>query len=425
GSVWAAGNVSAVCYSNGTRLKTYDAENRLHSDLYTYTNPSAATKTSYGGWLAGAFWPGFDYYSTAQPATIQSIDYNIASHPTRLMLYHPDYKAPSNQNEIRAWLWDGDDRLLTCQLVNSKCTSPLFSLEGLGDYDPASGSLTVNDRDSAGVVVSGHRADAFRAWSESIGSTFISVFNRDADADACSAATNSFCDFPRNGKLTSDGWTLDNDTWQGVRTYDGSVGQWNTPDAYAGDVHDPMSQKPFMWNNNNPYAYSDPSGFIIEFHGDHAAQRYNDAIDYFASHHADEAVDLLTRLRDDPNHTFIVSVTSNGARDGMNADIAGIRGGSPAINWDSRAGLSVERGVQSPAMGLVHEAAHAWRIAIDRHGYEAARNFFDSEYGDREEKRVIDGIERRTAQIVGEPARYSHTDGISCTVTMSVTGRRC
>jgi hypothetical protein len=34
-----------------------------------------------------------------------------------------------------------------------------------------------------------------------------------------------------------------------------------SPDAYAGYVHDPMSQKPYMWNRNNPYEYSGPSGF--------------------------------------------------------------------------------------------------------------------------------------------------------------------
>ncbi|MGB8834286.1 MAG: HNH endonuclease signature motif containing protein, partial [Candidatus Sulfotelmatobacter sp.] len=38
--------------------------------------------------------------------------------------------------------------------------------------------------------------------------------------------------------------------------------QWTTPDAYKGDVHDPMSQRSYMWNNNNPVAYSDPSGYI-------------------------------------------------------------------------------------------------------------------------------------------------------------------
>ncbi len=68
-----------------------------------------------------------------------------------------------------------------------------------------------------------------------------------------------------DGKLTVDGWTLDNNTWQGVRTFDASIGQWNTPDAYAGDVHDPMSQQPYMWNGNNPYAYQDPSGYKWEY----------------------------------------------------------------------------------------------------------------------------------------------------------------
>jgi len=50
-------------------------------------------------------------------------------------------------------------------------------------------------------------------------------------------------------------------TISGARAQDNATGKWTTPDAYAGDVHDPMSQKSFMWNNNNPYTYSDPSGF--------------------------------------------------------------------------------------------------------------------------------------------------------------------
>src|ERR1039458_4422386 len=50
-------------------------------------------------------------------------------------------------------------------------------------------------------------------------------------------------------------------TFQGVRSQDSNTGQWSTPDAYAGDVSDPMSQKPFMYDGNNPIAYSDPSGY--------------------------------------------------------------------------------------------------------------------------------------------------------------------
>jgi hypothetical protein len=50
-------------------------------------------------------------------------------------------------------------------------------------------------------------------------------------------------------------------TFQGVRSQDSNAGQWSTPDAYAGDVHDPMSQKPYMYNRNNPLEYEDPNGY--------------------------------------------------------------------------------------------------------------------------------------------------------------------
>jgi|GEM_PF-3807624 len=36
---------------------------------------------------------------------------------------------------------------------------------------------------------------------------------------------------------------------------------WTTPDVYKGELHDPMSQKAYMWNNNNPVVYSDPTGY--------------------------------------------------------------------------------------------------------------------------------------------------------------------
>jgi hypothetical protein len=36
------------------------------------------------------------------------------------------------------------------------------------------------------------------------------------------------------------------------------------PDFQPGDVDDPMSQHPYMWNANNPVEYSDPSGCCLE-----------------------------------------------------------------------------------------------------------------------------------------------------------------
>ena len=67
--------------------------------------------------------------------------------------------------------------------------------------------------------------------------------------------------FPPFDMTRPDGYGMVGGNVQGARTFDQVSGQWLTPDAYAGDVHDPMSQKPFMWNNNNPVQWSDPSGY--------------------------------------------------------------------------------------------------------------------------------------------------------------------
>lgn len=64
--------------------------------------------------------------------------------------------------------------------------------------------------------------------------------------------------------VREDGYAVRGITIQGVRSYDSNTTQWTTPDAYKGDVHDPMSQRSYMWNNNNPISYSDPSGYVPE-----------------------------------------------------------------------------------------------------------------------------------------------------------------
>jgi len=66
------------------------------------------------------------------------------------------------------------------------------------------------------------------------------------------------------GMARADGITDGLNTIQGVRTYDSSAGAWTTPDDYAGNVDDPASQKSYMWNDDNPVAYSDPSGYITD-----------------------------------------------------------------------------------------------------------------------------------------------------------------
>ncbi|HVS45352.1 MAG TPA: DUF6531 domain-containing protein [Verrucomicrobiae bacterium] len=64
----------------------------------------------------------------------------------------------------------------------------------------------------------------------------------------------------------SDGLSDGYNTIQGTRSYDSSVGNWTTPDAYSGDLDDPATQKSYMWDGNNPVSYSDPSGYAALFY---------------------------------------------------------------------------------------------------------------------------------------------------------------
>jgi hypothetical protein len=88
----------------------------------------------------------------------------------------------------------------------------------------------------AGLVVISHNSQSFSAWTEAKAPGAI-PFPR-VPAGTCSNGDGNdpgSCPKIRDGKLTNDGWTIDNDAWQGVRTVELSVGQWNTPDAYAGE----------------------------------------------------------------------------------------------------------------------------------------------------------------------------------------------
>jgi YD repeat-containing protein len=267
---WCLGANTAnvtYCYSNGSRAKTYDAENRLHSETFTMLGQTAAS--SGGLYYYGSYWRDTSGYG--QPANIVSVDYGTTSHPMRFALYHPDLAgSPQSPSETRAWLWDGDDRFIACSLVNGQCQNPSLSIEGLGDYSLAGNAISsVNDRNRYGLASMTHTSAMFSGWVDkpaSAGRLALMVPCSSGSVDPPDTSDPvPPCPAQHDGKITADGWSLDYETWQGVRTSDLAIGQWNTPDVYAGEVHDPMTQKPFMWNRNNPYVYADPSGYVWTF----------------------------------------------------------------------------------------------------------------------------------------------------------------
>jgi YD repeat-containing protein len=268
---WRSGDPSMpgnVVYSTGTRTKSYDAENRLRSQQ---TSPAAPpTIPSWGESILGGYWN-----DESQPSgdEIQAVDYAADSHPARFAITQTPDAGTSATPGALFWLWDGSDLLAQCGYWSpqAQCATYGFSVEGLANYTPSNGYTSVQDRDLSGQVVASHDAMSFSGMKP-IGRNSRTYFYPGLWASAApnSASLETAGGLPgpatilAGSKIAIDGWTFDNNTWQGVRTYDASVGQWNTPDAFAGNVHDPMSQKPYMWNRNNPYAYSDPSGFAYE-----------------------------------------------------------------------------------------------------------------------------------------------------------------
>jgi hypothetical protein len=162
--------------------------------------------------------------------------------------------------------WDGDDVLLAV----GNGTGIDVEIGKLGaTNESASWGITVTDRDMTGSQVAAHTATAFSAWSSAPPTKPYHVLCNGCKNElgyVSGAISSGDAEYAPATQYLSTGRTDGYDdgygnTFQGVRAYDENTSQWTAPDAYAGDVHDPMSQKPFMWNRNNPLEYEDPSGY--------------------------------------------------------------------------------------------------------------------------------------------------------------------
>jgi hypothetical protein len=191
-----------------------------------------------------------------------------------------------SQSGNESLFWDGDSLLYT--LAGSTLDDvKIGSMADFTPQDPGYKGITFYDRGPGGSVSYCHNAtgaggsgniDPYVSqgkWSggivnpcfPSVGGTS-SMPNRIAWNGAWSGQTFGDQQVPvvgagwTIGEMRPDGISNGVDTIQGVRNYDPNAAQWTAPDAYAGDVHDPMSQKSYMWNGNNPVQYADPSGYL-------------------------------------------------------------------------------------------------------------------------------------------------------------------
>jgi YD repeat-containing protein len=171
--------------------------------------------------------------------------------------------------------WDGD------MLLFSTIGGAPFLYVGKNAIIDASGDIVVSDRDERGTQMTSHgqvpnpgpyytglttgtvrNVYAYKQNKQlpiSMSGGSCNIWYQQGGQEYFQTCPTTFSD--TFAMTRADGYAMVGGLVQGARTYDNTSGQWLTPDPYVGDVHDPMSQKPFMWNNNNPVEWADPMGY--------------------------------------------------------------------------------------------------------------------------------------------------------------------
>jgi hypothetical protein len=169
--------------------------------------------------------------------------------------------------------------------------------------------------------------------------------------------------------MRADGYGDSVNVFQGVRAYDPNSAQWTAPDAYAGEVHDPISQKPYMWNRSNALTYGDPSGFDTEISKDMAP-----LIDEMAKKSSIFAAQIGT-LNGDHSHTFVYR-----RADPADSGYPGAAGlfHAKTVNgrWDGRTyyvDVKADGDKNEEMHVAAHETAHAVDFAADPSGFGEAQ----------------------------------------------------
>jgi hypothetical protein len=221
---------------NGTLQRSYDMENHIISAIFT----------NY------VFAGSFACTTSSRRNGNSTYGWGPNEHPVQILnTGGSQFQAGGS---LSATLhWDGDSLLFTTD-QNGNLTDVKVGI--LGDLLP-SGGISVLERDWSGDVVTGHSVG---------GSLGMSIEDPYQQLGGISNDQGTPDSVTQQGPIlqpASDGIWDGVSVIQGVRNHDPQTGTWTTPDAYPGEIQDPMSQKSYMWNRNNQFAYSDPSGFRI------------------------------------------------------------------------------------------------------------------------------------------------------------------
>jgi YD repeat-containing protein len=297
-------------------------------------------------------------------------------------------------------IWDDDTILLTLN-ASGQVDDIKVGLDA--DYNATGTAVSVWDRDLGDSITSSHNSTGHDAWIPAHPYHKVSSITP-VNAPAASPGFSGTVTAPITAP-GSDGYFDGDSVIQGVRAYDPQLGTWTAPDAYAGDVHDPASQKSYMWNRNNSVDYQDPSGFTIEFaQGTTHAQIH----DYYAAKAYLSASSTAARIinaLDASKQVYTISFNSKHDTRYTRPD--------RTIHWDSRSGLRTSNGRQTSAFGLIEEMDHAVREENpikDKDGF-IPQDRYDATWHDMEHAAIFKEDLSQVAKDLGEPMRANYDDG--------------
>jgi hypothetical protein len=178
------------------------------------------------------------------------------------------------------------------------------------------------------------------------------------------------------------------------------ISRWLSPDPLADKYY---TLSPYTFVANNPIKFIDPDGRKIVFANNVSKefkQAFKEAVQYLKKH----GVSGMLRSLQSSKETYTI------------AEGEGVGTYNPktrTITWDSNMGvITTNAEIMSPAAVLNHEADHANQHDQNPDQYNKDRKTKDDQYGNKEEKRVIEGSEQETAQKTGEtePGRVTRKD---------------
>ena len=238
-----------------TSQRTYDTDNHIIEQTLPANYEQATSACGSGGGATPTY--GF--------AQTNAYSWAPDGHIARESITSVENGTPYTSTSTYGW--DGDDLLY---VVDGSAIG--IAIEKLGIIASSSSTpiFSIYDRDWTGTLVNIHQANYFSAVQLNNADPYHGCLaqhgqvcsNTEAEGGALGTIDSTLSiGYPALSSQRADGYGDGVNVFQGVRAYDPQMNQWTTPDAYAGDVSDPMSQHPYMWNGNNPLAYSDPSGY--------------------------------------------------------------------------------------------------------------------------------------------------------------------